>query len=223
MAKIHRNLDKMQPKKITIIPHGRLKKIAQPMTARVHDVVQAVTAFARAYPPVEVALRQGRFEIRLDGIDGKSLHAEALVMPVKGNEIHIIPVASGAGSGRGKAVLGLTLLGLSFVPGASLGPSFGAVGQTFGTAAAASFEQFGSQLLGRAGSLLLLSGLAEMVAPQTAAAAGNLPSTTLSTPETSGQGAAVPLVYGEVRVSRPVIISSGIVINTTTANDASPQ
>ena len=217
MAKIHRNLDKIQPKKITIIPHGRLKKIAKPMTARVHDVVQAVTAFARAYPPVEIALRQGRFDIRLGSIAGKSISAEDLVMPVKGDEIHIIPTAAGAANGRGKAVLGLTLLGLSFVPGASLGPSFGAVGQSFGTAAAASFEQFGSQLLGRAGSLLLLSGLAEMVSPQTSAPAGNLPSASLSAPATSGQGAAVPLVYGEVRISRPVVISSGITVDTATA------
>ncbi len=108
MAKIHRNLDKIQPKKITIIPHGRLKKIAKPMTARVHDVVQAVTAFARAYPPVEIALRQGRFDIRLGSIAGKSISAEDLVMPVKGDEIHIIPAAAGAANGRGKAVLGLT-------------------------------------------------------------------------------------------------------------------
>ena len=161
-------------------------------------------------------LRQGRFELRAGQAQISTttpVSAEQLIAPIKASHLHLWPAPSGASRGRGKAVLGLTLLGLSFVPGVNAGiaQSFAGVGQSIGgSAAAASFQQFGSQLLGRAGSLLLLSGLSEAISPQVASPAGAVPSASLPAPQIAGQGAAVPMIYGHVRVTQPVVISSGL-------------
>lgn len=183
-----------------------------------HDAMQAIAGFTHHVVGAEQALRQGRFNLGFKG--GKSpityLTGEDLVMPLSAGQLHLTPVIEGSARGRGKAVLGLTLLGLSFVPGvnAGIGAGFASAGQAFGPAAAASFQQFGTQLLGRTGALLLLSGLSETLAPQASSQAGAMPSSSLPTPAIRGQGAAVPLVYGNARVTQPVVVSSGIIIGT---------
>ena len=229
MAKIHTPMDQAQihnplkpdvstamhkrQRSITVVPHGRLKERAAPVQTFAHDALQAITALVTAFPDLDQMLRQGRFELRQNKKTGKPLLAENLIMPLTASSLHLIPMIEGKNRGRGKAVLGLTLLGLSFIPGvnAGLGQSFGQFGHAVGgSALGASFQQFGSQLIGRSGSLLLLSGLTETIAPQASSPAGSLPSSSLPVPQVSGQGAAIPLVYGEVRITQPVVVSSGL-------------
>ncbi|MCE2517635.1 MAG: hypothetical protein J4F41_07360 [Alphaproteobacteria bacterium] len=212
MAEIYRRLGAASAPRVTIIPHGRLAELSPPLTIAAHDVVQAITGFVLQVKGANAVLRHGRFMVKAGG---RVLTGDDLVAPLASPRLHLIPVPDGAARGRGKAVLGLTLLGLSFVPGvnAGVGAAFGNAGQAFGATAAASFQQFGTQVLGRAGALVLLSGLAEVVSPQAAAPAGELPSASLSLPSISGQGAAIPLVYGQARISQPVVVSSGITVD----------
>ena len=95
-----------------------------------------------------------------------------------------------------------------------MGQGFSAAGSTLGPAAGAAFQRFGTSFLGRAGGLLLLSGLAEMSAPQTSSPAGLLPSASLPVPNVDGQGAAIPLAYGETSLAQPVLISSSFDVDT---------
>lgn len=215
MAEIHKRMGKVQPRQVTIYPYGRLKQFSSSISVMAHDAVQAITAFAQLVDGAEAILRRGRFELK-PSLDGKVLTGDDLVMPLETDELHLIPALEGAAKGRGKAVLGLTLLGLSFVPGvnAGIGTAIGTAGQHIGPTAAASFQQFGTQLLGRTGSLLLLAGLSEMVSPQQASPAGAMPSSSLASPAITGQGAAVPLVYGNAQITQPVVVSSGITVET---------
>ena len=199
---------------VTITPHGRLAEVAEAITVEAHDAMQAVTALVRNFPKAEMILRQGKFRLNAEGMG--DLSGSALMMPITADRLDLIPQISGGAKGRGKAILGLTLIGLSFVPGvnAGIGQGFAAAGGAIGPSAATAFQSFGTSLLGRAGGLLLLSGLAEMNAPQVASPAGQLPSASLPVPNVDGQGAAIPLAYGEARVVQPVLISSAFHVDT---------
>ncbi|XDZ66206.1 hypothetical protein AB8880_02095 [Alphaproteobacteria bacterium LSUCC0684] len=182
------------------------------------DPLQAVAGIAAQCPGFAETLRIGRFHLRTENKrHGKLLAGAALLAPLECRDLHLVPVVAGSARGRGKAVLGLTLLGLSFIPGANgfMGSAFGQVGQSLiSPQAGTAFQHFGSALLGRAGGLLMLSGAAEMLSPQASSPAGVLPSAAISVPDVSGQGAPIPLVYGNARLTRPVVISSGLSVIT---------
>jgi hypothetical protein len=55
-----------------------------------------------------------------------------------------------------------------------------------------------------------------MLAPQDHAIAGQLRSSSITPPAVTGQGAAMPLVYGQTIIHHPIIISSGLSIETET-------
>ena len=178
----------------------------------------AITGVVCQHPGLEACLRRGRFQLRAGGLRrGRVLSAREVIDPVSAASLHLMPEIAGASRGRGKAVLGLTLLGLSMVPGANaaVGSSFGQIGQQVGAGEA--FQAFGAQLLGRTGSLMLLAGAAETLSPQSSAPAGRLLSSALTAPETRGQGAPVPLLYGLARLDDPVVVSSGLDVLTRTA------
>ncbi len=201
------------PRNVRIVPHGCLADLAKPIDLVAYDALQAVTGLVRNFPAIEPILRRGKFHLRGQMADGKGavdIHGMGLKAPLQVEQLDLMPVIAGSAKGRGKAILGLTLIGLSFVPGvnAGVGQSFASAGGHLGPTAASAFQSFGSNLLGRAGGLLLLSGLAEMTAPQAVSPAGQLPSSSLPVPNVNGQGAPIPLAYGEARIVRPVVISS---------------
>ena len=178
----------------------------------------AISAVATMQPAIATALRRGRYYL-YDATtpDTPPLMASVLASPLTTQHLRLVPEIAGANRGRGKALLGLTLLGLSFVPGVNqaVGSGFARVGQSLGSdALATTLGEFGSQLLGRSGALLMLSGAVEMLAPQDRNEAGNLTSASLTPPRVTGQGAAIPLVYGETTIQQPIIISSGLHIES---------
>ena len=89
----------------------------------------------------------------------------ALSAPCYAPNYHLYPVLSGAARQRGKMVLGLTLLGLSFAPGVSAGMS------SLGTMAtgSASFGQglasLGTQLMARTGQFMMSQGAMQSISP----------------------------------------------------------
>ena len=203
------------PPQVTVTLHGHLRQWAAPCTLHAAVPVAAINGVITQYPALEKILRQGRYLLRAGGVKrGRDLSARDMLKPIGAKSLHVLPFVGGSARGQGKAVLGLTMLGLSMVPGANaaIGSSFGQLGQRIGAGDA--FQAFGNQLLGRAGSLILLAGAAEALAPQSSRPAGQMPSSAVATPETRGQGAPIPLIYGNARLEDPVVVSSGLDIVT---------
>ena len=129
--------------------------------------------------------------------------------PIGQEDIHFVPVITGAGRGFGKILLGAALIGLSFLP---IGTSAG-LGVAFSKGLAkVGFIQKGLAGLGAA---LVLSGVSDMLFPlpkiENFESEEN-PKLSFSfggTQQTGRAGTPVPLVYGEI-FTGSVVISGGI-------------
>jgi predicted phage tail protein len=145
---------------------------------------------------------------------------EGLVLPWSEREVFsIAPVIVGAGRGIGQILLGAVLIGASFISfGATAFAGVGAIGGTFGAAAAAGAAiPFASNALFAIGASLVLGGVAQLISPTPSM--GSLTSGPEATRlesfsfsgivNTSKQGMAVPICYGRAFVGSAVI-SSGL-------------
>ena len=139
-----------------------------------------------------------------------SINEEEFAHPIGKEDIHFIPVISGAGRGFGKILLGAAMIGLAFATG---GASFGAEGLTF--EASRLGGAFVAQAVTGIGAVLVLSGVSEMLFPLP-----NVPKFESSedprlsfsfggTQQTGRAGTPVPLVYGEI-FTGSVVISGGV-------------
>ena len=129
--------------------------------------------------------------------------------PIGQEDIHFVPVITGAGRGFGKILLGAALIGLSFLP---IGTSAG-LGVAFSKGLAkVGFIQKGLAGLGAA---LVLSGVSDMLFPLPKIEdfeSEEDPRLSFSfggTQQTGRAGTPVPLVYGEI-FTGSVVISGGI-------------
>jgi len=128
--------------------------------------------------------------------------------PIGQEDIHFVPVITGAGRGFGKILLGAALIGLSFLP---IGTSAG-LGVAFSKGLAkVGFIQKGLAGLGAA---LVLSGVSDMLFPlpkiENFESEEN-PKLSFSfggTQQTGRAGTPVPLVYGEIFTGSVVISGS---------------
>ena len=128
--------------------------------------------------------------------------------PIGQEDIHFVPVITGAGRGFGKILLGAALIGLSFLP---IGTSAG-LGVAFSKGLAkVGFIQKGLAGLGAA---LVLSGVSDMLFPLPKIEdfeSEEDPRLSFSfggTQQTGRAGTPVPLVYGEIFTGSVVISGS---------------
>ena len=129
--------------------------------------------------------------------------------PIGQEDIHFVPVITGAGRGFGKILLGAALIGLSFL---SFGTSAG-----LGVAFAKGFAKVGliQKGLFGLGAALVLSGVSDMLFPLPKIEdfeSEEDPRLSFSfggTQQTGRAGTPVPLVYGEI-FTGSVVISGGI-------------
>ena len=128
--------------------------------------------------------------------------------PIGQQDIHFVPVITGAGRGFGKILLGAALIGLSFLP---IGTSAG-LGVAFSKGLAkVGFIQKGLAGLGAA---LVLSGVSDMLFPLPKIEdfeSEENPRLSFSfggTQQTGRAGTPVPLVYGEIFTGSVVISGS---------------
>ena len=128
--------------------------------------------------------------------------------PIGQEDIHFVPVITGAGRGFGKILLGAALIGLSFLP---IGTSAG-LGVAFSKGLAkVGFIQKGLAGLGAA---LVLSGVSDMLFPLPKIEdfeSEENPKLSFSfggTQQTGRAGTPVPLVYGEIFTGSVVISGS---------------
>ena len=134
--------------------------------------------------------------------------------PIGQEDIHFVPVITGAGRGFGKVLLGAALIGLSFI---SFGGAPGLGAAFKGGFSAAKFAKVGfiSKGLAGLGTALVLSGVSDMLFPLPKIEdfeSEEDPRLSFSfggTQQTGRAGTPVPLVYGEI-FTGSVVISGGI-------------
>ena len=179
---------------------------------QVDSLAKAVSFLVNNFPQVEKYMNPKYYQVK---VGNYAINQEEIQHPIGQEDIHIIPVISGAGSGTGKVLLGAALIAGAFlVPGSELLFSkafFGGVGVEGSLAAAGILTKAAIGV----GGLLVLSGVSEMLFP--------LPKTPefsseqdprisfgfSGTQNTSRAGTPVPIVYGEI-VTGSVVISGAI-------------
>ena len=136
--------------------------------------------------------------------------------PIGKEDIHFIPVISGAGRGFGRILLGAALIGLAFIPFAGSGTG---LGMLFGKGPVFGIHKLGqvgmlSKALAGVGASLVLSGVSEMLFPLPkfddfdSEEDPRLSFSFNGIQQTNRAGTPVPIVYGEIFTGSVVISAS---------------
>lgn len=181
--------------------HGHLRHFSRPVQLHACHAAEAVSALCQQIDGFEACIRKGRFEmIAGPQRTGRRLSGPACYQPVPEGRLHIMPLAAGAANSSLQGVLGLTLLGLSFVPG-------------LGGLAATGLSP---QLVGQVGGLLMLNSLRRRPQSPATEYQDSAPSDLLPTPKSSAEGQPIPLLYGQHHLQNPPIIYSGLSVDIET-------
>ena len=176
---------------------------------QVDSLAKAVSFLVNNFPQVEKYMNPKYYQVK---VGNYVVNEEEIHHPIGQEDIHIVPVISGAGSG-GKVLLGAALIGVAFLNPA-LGLSSFTKTQAVGIKAFSEIGILTKAAIG-GGSLLVLSGVSEMLFP--------LPKTPefsseqdprisfafSGTQNTSRAGTPVPRVYGEI-ITGSVVISGAV-------------
>ena len=178
---------------------------------KVHSLPQAISFLVNNFPEVEAYMNPKHYQVKIGNYE---INEDELNFPIGQQDIHIIPVISGAGDGFGRFLLGAALIGASFFfPGAGLFGTTGLFGA--GTAGVVGVSSTGV-LLGTAigtglsaiGAGLVLSGVGEMLYPTQNPEFEDNPQISFNfsgTQNTARAGTPVPIVYGEIFTGSVVI------------------
>ena len=173
---------------------------------QVDSLAKAVSFLVNNFPQVESFMNPQYYQVK---VGNYTISEEELHYPIGQEDIHIVPVISGAGRGVGRILGGAALIGLSFF---SFGTSAG-----LGVAFSKGFAKVGMIQKGlfAVGGALALSGVSELLFPLPDMPEFNSeqdPRISFSfsgTQNTSRAGTPVPLVYGEI-ITGSVVISGSV-------------
>jgi len=177
---------------------------------KAETVGKAVSFLVHNFPGIEAYMSPKYYQVKVGNYD---IDKSEIDYPVGKEDIHFIPVISGAGRGLGKVLLGAALIAGAFllpvtVPYAPL--SFGLGGFTGGTLFAST--------LANIGLALTLVGVSEMLTPLpepqkfSSEEDPQLSFNFSGVQNTSRAGTPVPIVYGEI-ITGSVVISAAIDTN----------
>lgn len=177
---------------------------------KVHNLPQAISFLVNNFPGVEAYMNPKLYQVRIGNYE---ISKDEIDYPIGQQDIHIVPVISGAGGGFGRFLTGAFLIGSSFFfPGAGLfgttsflGSSAGVVGISTTGALAATAIGTGLSAIGAG---LILSGVSEMLYPTQTPEFEDNPQISFSfagTQNTARAGTPVPIVYGEIFTGSVVI------------------
>ena len=178
---------------------------------KVHSLPQAISFLVNNFPEVEAYMNPKHYQVKIGNYE---INEDELNFPIGQQDIHIIPVISGAGDGFGRFLLGAALIGASFFfPGAGL---FGTTGLFGAGAAGVVGVSSTGVLLGTAigtglsaiGAGLVLQGVGEMLYPTQNPEFEDNPQISFNfagTQNTARAGTPVPIVYGEIFTGSVVI------------------
>ena len=191
--------------------YGELAKFVghKEFEIQVDSLAKAVSFLVNNFPQVEKYMNPQYYQVKVGNyaVDKEEIHH-----PIGQEDIHIVPVISGAGRGFGKVLLGAALIaGAFFVPVAA-----GNIGLAAGIKAGSLAKVgFLSKTMLLVGANLALTGVSEMLFPMPkpkefkSEQDPQLSFSFSGTQNTSRAGTPVPIVYGEI-VTGSVVISGAI-------------
>ena len=176
---------------------------------QVDSLAKAVSFLVNNFPQIEKYMNPQYYQVK---VGNYALNQEEIHHPIGQEDIHIVPVISGAGRGFGKVLLGAALIaGAFFVPVAA-----GNIGLAAGIKAGSLAKVgFLSKTMLLVGANLALTGVSEMLFPMPkpqefkSEQDPQLSFSFSGTQNTSRAGTPVPIVYGEI-VTGSVVISGAI-------------
>ena len=174
---------------------------------QVDSLGKAVSFLVNNFPQVEKYMNPQYYQVK---VGNYAVNEEEIHHPIGKEDIHIVPVISGAGRGTGKILLGAALIGVAFATG---GASLAATGLTF--QASALGGAYLAQAFVYVGASLVLQGVSEMLFPLPkpkefkSEQDPQLSFSFSGTQNTSRAGTPVPIVYGEI-ITGSVVISGAI-------------
>ena len=183
---------------------------------KVNSVSQAVSFLIHNFPEVERFMSPKYYQVKVGDYD---IDKNELAYPIGQEDIHFIPVITGAGRGTGKILLGAALIAGAFLF-TPLAPSqfFNPIVSPGSFAAASGITK---AVVGLGGALVL-QGVSDMLFPLPEPQKFNSeedPQLSFSfsgVQNTSRAGTPVPIVYGEI-ITGSVVISAAIDVNQVEA------
>ena len=193
--------------------YGELAKFVghKEFEVKADTLAHAVSFLINNFEGIEKYMSPKHYQVK---VGNYAVDESELSHPIGKEDIHFVPVITGAGRGFGKILLGAALIGLSFISFAGA-PGLGAAFK--GGFSAANFANVGfiSKGLAGLGAALVLQGVSEMLFPlpkPPSFESEEDPRLSFSfggTQQTGRAGTPVPLVYGEI-FTGSVVISGGI-------------
>ena len=198
--------------------YGELAKFVghKEFEVKVDTVAKAISFLIHNFPSIESYMSPKYYQVKVGNYD---IDKNEIDYPIGKEDIHFIPVISGAGRGVGKLLLGAVLIGVAIAaPGA--GFAFGSKGVGFIATGAAPNALMAA--IGNIGIGLTLMGVSEMLFPLPEPQKFNseedpqLSFNFSGVQNTSRAGTPVPIVYGEI-ITGSVVISAAVDTNQVEA------
>ena len=171
---------------------------------QVDSLAKVVSFLVNNFPQVEKYMNPQYYQVK---VGNYAVDESELSHPIGQEDIHIVPVITGAGRGFGKILLGAAFIATAFIASPAL--SLSAKG--FGFANAGMLAKGAVYL----GASLAVQGVSEMLFPLPTSPEFNseqdprLSFNFAGTQNTSRAGTPVPLVYGEI-ITGSVVISGAV-------------
>ena len=185
---------------------------------QVDSLSKVVSFLINNFPQIEKYMNPKYYQVK---VGNYAVNEEEIHHPIGQEDIHIVPVISGAGGSTGKILLGAALIGASFFfPGAGLFGTFGsggvaAAGTTLTAAQAAAGFTVGGTIgtlvgtgISAIGAGLILQGVGNILYPTQDPSFEDNPQISFNfagTQNTARAGTPVPIVYGEIFTGSVVI------------------
>ena len=174
----------------------------------VHNVSQAVSFLIHNFPELESYMSPKYYQVK---VGNYAIAKDEFYHPIGKEDIHFVPVISGAGSGFNRILGGIFLIGLAFATG-------GVTAFTFKAGLTGTFLGKTAVYLGAA---LIIGGVSELLFPMPSEQKfeseedPRLSFNFAGVQNTSRAGSPVPIVYGEI-FTGSVVISAAIDTNQIT-------
>ena len=171
----------------------------------VDSLAKAISFLIHNFDGIDKFMSNKYYEVKVGDF---SISEEEILYPIGKEDIHFIPVISGAGRGVGRILGGAALIGLTVATGGFGGATIGTFGLGAGTIGV------GKIAVG-IGASMVLSGVSEMLFPLpkpkefSSEQDPRLSFNFSGTQQTSRAGTPVPIVYGEI-FTGSVVISGGV-------------